>query len=103
MGDVCGFVFVVVGVVGGGSGSGSGSGGGSSSGGKRVHLVDHSTEILIPWPFQPPPPQTLVDCGVVEVGDLVVQANLTAQRQNGSCYLHTPPNTKIRPKSPQKV
>jgi hypothetical protein len=46
-GDVCWFVFGVGGIVGGGSGSGSG--------GKRVHLIDHSTEILIPWPFQPHP------------------------------------------------
>ena len=95
-GDVCGFIFVVFVVV----GVGGGSGGGGERG--RVHLVDHSMEILIPWPFQPPPPQTLVDCGVVKVGDLVVWANSTAQRQNGSCYL--PPLTrKIRPKSPQKV
>ncbi len=71
-GDVCWFVFGVGSIVGGGSGSGRG--------GKRVHLVNHSTEILIPWPFQPPPPQMLVDCGVVEVGDLVVRANSTAQR-----------------------
>ena len=97
-GDICGFVFVVVGVVGGDSGSGSGGG----RCGKRVHLVDHSMEILIPWPFQPPHPQTLVDCGVVEVSDLVVRANLTAQRQNGSAYL--PPLTqKNSPKPPQKV
>jgi hypothetical protein len=41
--DVCGFVFVVGGVV------------GDSGGGERVHLADHSTEILIPRPFQPPP------------------------------------------------
>ncbi len=93
-GDVCGFVFVVLGVI----GSGSGSGGG----GKRVHLVDHSTEILIPWPFQPSPPRTLVDCGVIEVGDLVVRANSTAQRQNDSCYL-PPLKPKNRPKSSQKV
>jgi hypothetical protein len=85
VGDVCGFVFVVVSVVGGDSGS--------SGGGKRVHLVNHSTEILIPWPFQPPPPGTLVDCGVVEVGNLVVRANLTAQRQHDSCYL-PPSNPK---------
>ena len=84
-GDVCGFIFVVVG----GVGAGGGSGGGGECG--RVHLVDHSTEILIPRPFQPPPPQTLVDCGVIEVGNLVVQSNLTAQRQNGSCYLPPPP------------
>ncbi len=58
-GDVCGFVFIVVSIVGSGS-----------CGGGRVHLIDHLTEILIPQPFQPPPPQTLVDCGVVEVGDL---------------------------------
>ena len=85
MGDVCGFVFVVVSVVGGDSGS--------SGGGKRVHLVNHSMEILIPWPFQPLPPGTLVDCGVVEVGNLVVRANLTAQRQHDSCYL-PPSNPK---------
>ncbi len=72
-GDVCWFIFGVGGIVGGGSGS--------SGGGKWVHLVDHSTEILIPWLFQPPPPQTLFDCGVVEDGDLVVRANSTAQRQ----------------------
>ena len=89
-GDVCGFVVVI---------AGSGSGGG----GRRIHLVDHSTKILIPRPFQLPPPQTLVDCGIIEVGNLVVQSNLTAQRQNGSCYLPPTPTQKIRPKSPQKV
>ena len=91
-GDVCGFVVVVVG----GSGRGRGCG--------RVHLVDHSTEILIPQPFhfQPPPPQTLVDCGVVEGGDLLVRSNLTAQKQNGLCYL-PPLSQKNHPKSPQKV
>jgi hypothetical protein len=47
-GDVCGFVFVIVVVVGGGSGG--------RGGGGRVHLVDHSTEILIPRPFQLLPP-----------------------------------------------
>ncbi len=88
-GDVCWFVFGVGGIV----GSGSGSGGG----GKRVHLVDHSTEILIPWPFQPPSPQMIVDCGVVEVGNLVVRAKSTAQRQNGSWYLPPPYNKKIVP------
>ena len=67
-----------------------------------LSLVNHLTEILIPWPFQPPHSQTLVGCGVVEVGDLVVQANSTAQRQTGSCCL-SPPNTKKRSKSPQKV
>jgi hypothetical protein len=92
-GDVW-FVFGVGGIIGGGSGSGGG--------GKWVHLVDHLMEILIPWPFQPPPPQMLVDCGVIEVSNLVVQANLSAQRQNGSCYL-PPLKRKIRPKSPQKV
>jgi hypothetical protein len=86
-GDVCGFVFVFVGVV-----AGSGGGGG------RVHLIDHSMDILIPQPFQPPSPQKLVGCGVVEVGDLVVWSNSTTQRQN------LPPlSRKNCPKSPQKV
>ena len=79
-GDVCGFVFVGGGVV------GSRGGGG---GRQRVHLVDHSTEILIPRLFQPQPPptQALDDCCVIEVGDMVVPSNSTAQRQKGSCYL----------------
>ncbi len=93
-GDVCGFVFVVIGIV---VGSGGGGGGG------RIHRVNHLTKILIPWPFQPLPPQALVDCGVVEVGGLVVRSNSTAQRHNGLCYLPPPLSRKIRPKSPQKV
>ena len=92
-GDVWGFVFVGGGVVIGSSGSGAGG---------RVHLVDHSTEILIPRSFQSPPWQTLVDCGVVEVGDLVVRSNLTAQRQN-NCSCYPPLSRKICHKSPQKV
>jgi hypothetical protein len=87
-------VFGVGGIVGGGSGSGGG--------GKRVHLVDHSTEILIPWLFQPPPPRTLVDCGVIEVSDLVVRANSTAQRQMVR-VTYPPLKPKMCPKSPQKV
>ncbi len=79
-GDVCGFIFVVFVVV--------AVGGSSGGGGERgcVHLVDHLTEILIPWPFQPPPLQALVDCCVIEVGDMVVRSNSTAQRQKGLCY-----------------
>ena len=64
-------------------------------GGKRVHLVNHSTEILIPWLFQPLPPRTLLDCGVVEVGNLVVRANLTAQRQM-VCVTYPPPQRLCR-------
>ena len=91
-GDVCGFVFVVVGVVIGSGGSGNGG---------RVHLIEYSTEILIPRTLQSPPPQTLVDCGVVEVGDLAVWSNSTAQRQNYClCYLPSPLSRKICPKSP---
>ena len=91
-GDVCGFVFIVFVSV--------GVGGGESG---RFHLVDHLTDrMLIPLPFQPPPPKTFVDCCVVEVGNLAVRSNSTAQRQKGLCYL--PPLTqKNRPKSPQKV
>ena len=54
-------------------------------------------KILIPWPFQPPPLQMLVDCGVVEVGDLVVRAKSIAQKQIGSCYLPPPKMKKIVP------
>ncbi len=46
-GDVCGFV---IGGIGSGIVVGSGSGGGGRD------LVDHLMEILIPRPFQPPPP-----------------------------------------------
>ncbi len=92
--DVCLFVFGGGGIVGGGSSSGGG--------GKQVHLIDHSAEILIPWLFQPPPLQTLVDFGVFEVSNLVVRANSTAQRQM-VCVTYPPLKRKIRPKSPQKV
>ncbi len=53
-------------------------------------VAANTSILLIPWPFQPLPLRTLVNCGVVEVGDLVVRANLTAQRQNGLCYLPHP-------------
>ena len=91
-GDVCGFLAVVIVVV-----ISSGGGGGEGGGGGRVHPVDQSTEILIPWPFQPLPPQKLVNCGVLEVGDLVVWSSWATQRQNGLCYLPPPSAKKILP------
>ena len=55
----------------------------------------------IPRPFQPPHPCTLVDCGVVEVGEWAVQSILPAQSQIATSIL-PPPRRKIRPKSPSK-
>ena len=89
--DVCGFVFVILGVV-----IGSGKG-------RRMHQSHQSlNKDPHPRPFQPPPLQTLVDCGVVEVDNLVVWSKLTTQRQNGLCYL-PPPNTKSSSQIPSKV
>jgi hypothetical protein len=47
------------------------------------------------------PPRALVDCGVVEVGDLAVRSNLSARSQIMTSIL-PPPHRKIRPKSPGK-
>ena len=51
----------------------------------------------IPRPFQPPPTHTLIDCGVVEVGDQAVQSNSPARSQIATSILPSPPKilTKI--------
>ena len=54
----------------------------------------------IPWPFQPPPPRTLVDCCVVEVGDRAVRSNSPARLQITTSIL--PPLTKNTTKSSSK-
>ena len=53
-----------------------------------------------PRPFQPPPPRTLVDCCVVEVGDRAVRSNSPARSQITTSIL--PPRPKIQQKSPSK-
>ena len=54
----------------------------------------------IPRPFQPPPPRTIVDCGVVEVSDRAVRSNSPARSQIATSIL--PPRQKNRSKSPSK-
>ena len=93
-GDVCGFVVVVVGV-------GVGGGGGCGRGGGRVHLVNLLMEILIPQPFQPPPLQTLVDCGVNEVSVRAVSSNSYTRSIIATSIL-PPPQPKILSKIPSK-
>ena len=93
-GDVCGFVVVVVGV-------GVGGGGGCGRGGGRVHLVNLLMEILIPRPFQPPPLQTLVDCGVNEVSVRAVRSNSYTRSIIATSIL-PPPQPKILSKIPSK-
>ena len=48
----------------------------------------------IPRPFQPPPPRTLVDCGVVEVGGRAVRSNSPARLHITTSFL-PPPAKKI--------
>ena len=50
-----------------------------------------------PLALPAPAPTTLVDCGVVEVSNLVVRSDSTAQRQNDSCYLPPPLSQKNVP------
>ena len=52
----------------------------------------------IPRPIQPPPPHTLVDCGVIEVGNRVVWSNSPAQSQIKTSIL--PPQPKYSTKIP---
>jgi len=44
---------------------------------EKNHLINRSRQ-AIPRPFQPPPPHTIVDCGVVEVGGWAVRCNSPA-------------------------
>ena len=54
----------------------------------------------IPWPFQPQPPCSLIDCCVVEFGDRAVRSNSPARLQIASSILPPPPPAeKNRPKS----
>jgi hypothetical protein len=55
----------------------------------------------IPRPFQPPPPRTLVDCGVVDVVDQAVRSNLPARLQFIEALKPTR-QTKIKQKPPSK-
>ena len=49
---------------------------------------------VIPQPFQPPPPRTLIKCGVVEVVDRAMRSNLPAWLQIATSILQ-PPAEKI--------
>jgi hypothetical protein len=48
----------------------------------------------IPRPFQPPPPRTLVNCSVVEVGNRAVRSNSPARLQIATSILPPPPPAK---------
>ena len=51
----------------------------------------HFRSKAIPWPFQPPHPSALVDCGVIEVGDQVLWSNLSSWLQIATSILPPPP------------
>jgi hypothetical protein len=60
----------------------------------RCNLSPSQSHHTIPRLFQPPPPHTLDDCSVIEVGNRVVRSNLPAQLQIATSTL-PPPRQKI--------